>query len=762
METSKATIQQLLDSLTLEEKIALTLGKDNEHTGNVERLGIPSIVMNDGPHGIRKLPPNSEIGSNPLPSTCFPTTSALASSWNIALAEAVGRAIAEECLALDAQVILAPGVNIKRTPLCGRNFEYYSEDPVVAGEMGCAFVHGVQSQGIGTSLKHYACNNQEFERMSISAEVDQRVLREVYLAAFERIVRKARPWTVMSAYNRVNGLPASAHPQLLHDILKQEWGFEGVIVSDWGAVDDKVQSLVAGLDLQMPGMSESSKHTEHIVQAVKDGRLSETVLDEAVTRVLQLIQRGTEHRRSGSSFEQESHHALARQVAAESMVLLKNEDALLPLHKERLHSVALIGRFAKHPPYQGTGSSHVMPTRLDTTYDAIQHWLGDSLQVTYSDGYAGAEQVDEHLLHEAREQAHAASVALLFVGLPEGSEAEGVDRQHMFLPESHNRLITEVCRVQPNTVVIVHNGSAIAMPWVDQPKAIVEAGLAGQAVGSALVDVLSGNVNPSGKLAETFPVRLEDTPAYLNYPGEAGKVSYGEGLFVGYRYYDTKKIAPLFPFGYGLSYTTFEFVSLQTSAATIRAGETLDVTVTLRNSGDRTGKEVVQLYIHPLNSRFVRPIKELKAFSKVELKPGETQNVHMTLEARDFMVYDSKRQTWYLESDSVELLVGSSSDQLPLRAKVNTQADPQSEVITFTRESSLKDVLAHPQARAALVEAFAGTPVENLISSQSALFTSIPLGKGVPLGILNDEMLDALLAKMNQAVLCSIIREPLT
>ncbi len=502
-----------------------------------------------------------------------------------------------------------------RTPLGGRNFEYYSEDPVVAGEMGCAFVRGVQSKGIGTSLKHYACNNQEFERMTISAEVDQRTLREMYLAAFERVVRKAQPWTVMSAYNKVNGLSASEHPQLLRTILKQEWGFEGVIVSDWGAVDEEVKALAAGLDLRMPGGgSVNRKHTESVAQAVRDGHLSEAVLDEAVARVLHLVLRGTENRRPEATFDSDAHHTLARKVAAESMVLLKNSDNLLPLQAEHLHTVALIGRFAKQPRYQGLGSSRITPTRLDAPYDEVQRWLGESVHVTYTDGYA-EEELDERLLREAVEQARTAEIAMLFVGLPDTYEAEGFDRSHISLPESHNRLIAEVCKVQPNTIVVLHNGSAIAMPWIDGPKAILEVGLGGQAVGSALVDVLSGKVNPSGKLTETFPVRLEDTPAYLN-----------------------------------------------------------------------------------------------------------------------------------------ELLVGPSSTDMVLSVNVQTKADPQSEIPVFTRMSPLKQFLQNPKARTVVTHALAGTSVESLLSNQNAILTPIPIGKAATFGMLTDDMVDALLERVNQAV----------
>ncbi len=750
MGAAEANIQELISKMTLEEKIALTIGRDFWSTNGVERLGIAPIALNDGPHGVRKPAASSEIGiGSSFAATCFPTANTLACSWDTALVEEVGEALGEECLALDVQVLLGPGVNIKRTPLGGRCFEYYSEDPVLAGEMGCAYVNGVQSKGIGTSLKHYACNNEEFERMSISVEVDQRALREIYLPAFERVVRKAQPWTVMCAYNKVNGVYASEHTQLLHDILKQEWGFEGVIVSDWGAVNEKEKALEAGLDLQMPGYP--GDHTAKMARLVRDGQLSETVIDEAATRVLRMMLLGNENRRPEFVFEPDAHHVLARKAAAESLVLLKNTDNVLPLQVEQLRSVALIGRFAKQPRYQGAGSSQVVPTRLDTSYDELQQWLGDKVHTTYADGYDEEGLLDEALLHEAVEQAKAADIALIFAGLPGAYESEGYDRKHLYMPEGHNRLITEVCQVQPNTIVILHNGGAVAMPWIEGPKAILEAGLGGQAVGGAVVDILSGKVNPSGKLAETFPARIQDTPAYLNYPGEANKVYYGERLFVGYRYYDKKEIKPLFPFGYGLSYTTFEHTGLHINKTEMNAGETLDVTVTVRNKGPRAGKEVIQLYVESLTSQFSRPNKELKAFAKVALEPGESKDVLMTLEDRDFQIYDDERQTWRMEGGEYNILIGSSSESILLSERVTVNEDPRSMAPLFNRLSPVKQFLKYPKARELVTHAFAGIPRAALFLGEDEMFTSMPIAKMVVLGILTDEKVDTLIEQANQA-----------
>ncbi|MGZ3647278.1 MAG: glycoside hydrolase family 3 C-terminal domain-containing protein, partial [Ktedonobacteraceae bacterium] len=741
--------QELMSKMTLEEKIALTIGKDFWSTNGVERLGIVPIALNDGPHGVRKPAASTEIGlGSSFAATCFPTANTLACSWDTTLVEEVGEALGEECLALDVQVLLGPGVNIKRTPLGGRCFEYYSEDPVLAGELGSAFVNGVQSKGIGTSLKHYACNNQEFERMSINVEIDQRTLREIYLTAFERVVRKARPWTVMCAYNKVNGTYASEHPQLLRDILKKEWGFEGVLVSDWGAVNVKEKALESGLDLQMPGYT--GNHTAKMAQLVRDGQLSESVIDEAATRVLRMMLQGRENRQPGFVFDPQVHHALARRAAAESIVLLKNTDHVLPLQVEQLRSVAIIGRFAKEPRYQGAGSSQVVPTEMDSSYDELQGWFGDKVHTTYADGYNDEGSLDESLLHEAIEQAKTSDVALIFAGLPGAYESEGYDRKHLFMPESHNRLIAEVCQVQPNTIVVLHNGGAVAMPWIDGPKAIIEAGLGGQAVGGGIVDVLSGKVNPSGKLAETFPVRIEDTPAYINYPGENNNVYYGERLFVGYRYYDKKEIKPLFPFGFGLSYTTFEYTNLLLNKTEMNTRETLDITVTIHNSGTRAGKEVIQLYIQSLTSQFIRPNKELKAFAKVELEAGESKDIRMTLEERDFQIYDDERQAWRIEGGEYNILIGSSCETIELHERVIVNEDPRSMTLQFNRMSPIKQFLQYSKTRELLTQTFAGLPRAALFLGDDEMFTSMPIAKMVVLGALTDEKVDTLIEQANQ------------
>ena len=748
MTASDQQINDLLTQMTLEEKISLTIGQDMWSTHPVERLGLGSINMNDGPHGLRKPPENSSIGIiDAIPATCFPTAAAVASTWDVDLAKAIGEAIAQECLANNVQIVLGPGINLKRTPLGGRNFEYYSEDPVLAGELGTAFVEGVQSHGVGTSLKHYACNNQEFERMTISSEVDQRTLRELYLAAFERVVKRAQPWTIMAAYNKINGIYATEHRQLLTEILREEWGFEGIVVSDWGAVNDKAAALTAGLDLEMPGPA--LNHVEFLAGLVRKGALSETVIDTAASRMLKIILRGIAQRQPEASYDKAAHHALARRAASESMVLLKN-DGILPLQPSAGSRVTVIGNFAQKPRYQGAGSSEINATQVDTPLEALRTWLaGQSVEVNFAAGYDHDGNTHDQLIAEAVAAAKNASLSLVLVGLPDAYETEGADRAHMNMPTGHNQLLEAVAAVQVNTVAILINGSAVTIPWLDQVRAVLEAGLAGQAVGSALVDVLSGAVNPSGKLAETFPYDLADTPAFLNYPGEAGVVRYGEGLFIGYRYYDVRKVKPLFPFGYGLSYTSFRYDQIVLSAASIDEATPLTVSITLTNTGERAGKEVVQVYVKPSNSAYLRPVKELRAFAKVELAAGETKTVELTLDQRDFSLYDQQRAAWRMEGGSYQILAGGCSADLPLVADLTVNEDPRSARKVLTRMSSIKEFLDDPIG-AEILHATAGAFIEGQSASTRAIFEPIPLVKFVNFGFFEASQVDEIVAKVNQ------------
>ena len=607
-------IESIIQQMTLEEKAALCTGEGPWTTTAIPRLGVPSMLVSDGPHGVRHPIDVNQIGSLSHPATCFPTASSLACTWDVELLYEMGQALAEESNALNVGVLLGPGANMKRTPVCGRNFEYFSEDPYLAGELAAGLIEGLQSRGVGASLKHFAVNNQEYQRFSISAEVGERAMREIYLTGFEKAVKQSRPWTVMCAYNKLNGTYCSEHHELLVEILKEEWGFEGLVVSDWGAVHDRVAALQGGLDLEMPGPKPS--RVQAVIQAVQDGALDAAVLDEAVRRILKIVFQAAETPK-GEAFDQQSHHALARTIAAEGMVLLKN-DGVLPL-QPGLRRIAVIGRAAATPHYQGGGSSHINPTLVDIPLDELRK-QAEGAELLYAEGYPPDDAFRQDLIDEAVNVAGGADVALLYIALPSYKESEGYDRADLDLTAQQVALIQAVGDVQPNTVVILNNGSAVVMgEWIARVNAVLEAWMMGQAGGGAIADVLFGKVNPSGKLAETFPVKLPDTPAYLNYPGENGKVVYGEGLFIGYRYYDAKQIPVQFPFGYGGSYTTFAYSNATVSANEFEDTDGLTVTVDVTNTGPVAGKEIVQVYVHDRKSALVRPHKELKGFAKVEL-----------------------------------------------------------------------------------------------------------------------------------------------
>ncbi len=675
----KQEINDLLKQMTLEEKAALCAGADMWKTKRVPRLEVDSVFMYDGTNGIRKPGDTGELGvfTENTPATCYPTGSALGASWNVELLAEIGRALGVEGRSMQVDLLLGPGINMKRSPLGGRNFEYYSEDPYLSGELGAAFVNGLQSEGVGASLKHYACNNQETEKMVMSSEVDERTLREIYLSAFERVIRKADPWTVMCSYNLINGEYASENDHLLREILREEWGYDGVVMSDWTAVYDRVKSLKAGLDLEMPGPAHY--HAARLVAAVETGELDEETLDRSVGRLLMLhekVQAGRSGARmlrsdeSGNQIRPTDLHELARRAAAECIVLLKNERGVLPLPEQSLDSLAVIGQLARAPRYQGGGSARVTPTRLDIPYDEIVRLAGDQVRVSFAEGYRDEAIADEALIEESVALARQADAAVLFVGYPEGSESEGFDSAGIDLPAQQVKLIQAVSAVQPNCVVVLSNGSAVAMePWIGGVPTVVETWLAGQAAGSAVADVLFGRVNPSGKLSETFPVKLSDNPSYLSFGGEAGKAVYTEGLFVGYRYYDKKELAPQFPFGHGLSYTTFEYSDMQVT------GDADGVTVRgrIRNTGEREGKEAAQLYLRDEACPRIRPIRELKGFRKVNLQPGEEQEIEFVLEPRDFSYYDPDLKCWTADTGFFEIAIGSSSRDIRLSRRIHLE-----------------------------------------------------------------------------------------
>ena len=687
-------IAAIITQMTLEEKAALCTGASAWTTTPLDRLGIPSMLVTDGPHGVRRVPDVNALGAQSLPATCFPTASALAATWDLDLLYELGQALADEAIALGVDVLLGPGVNMKRSPLCGRNFEYFAEDPYLAGEAAAAFINGVQSKGIGVSLKHYAANNQETRRFTINTLVDERALREIYLPAFETAVKKAQPWTIMCAYNKVNGVLCSEHHRLLVKILKEEWGFAGLVVSDWGAVRDRVKALQGGLDLEMPGPKE--RRVQAVVQAVRSGDVEEAVLNEAVRRILTIVFKAAATPKGGA-FDQEAHHALARRAAGEAIVLLKN-DGILPLQKPR--RIAVIGRAAKAPHIQGGGSSHINPTQVDLPLTELQALAGEA-DLTYSAGYPTDLKFDQGLIDEAVQAAQAAEVALLYIALPSSVESEGYDRTKLDLTDQQAALIKAVCAVQSRTVVILNNGSAIAMEaWLDETAAVLEAWMMGQAGGGAIADVLFGVVNPSGKLTETFPLRVADTPAYLNFPGENGAVRYGEGLFIGYRYYDAKEAPVLFPFGHGLSYTTFDYDNLQVSATEFADQEGLTVSVAVTNTGPVAGKEIVQLYVHDQQSALGRPPKELKGFAKVALQPGQTETVTFQLNFRSFAYYHPAYRQWITEDGDFDILIGASCADIRCQTTVTLQSSMELPCL-LDRESTIRDWLDDPRGRVA-------------------------------------------------------------
>lgn len=648
-------VDTLIEQMTLEEKAALCTGASMWTTVPVERLGIPELIMSDGPHGVRRVEDVHDIGAKSLPATCFPTASSLASTWDVDLLREMGNALAEECIALNVDVLLGPGNNMKRSPLCGRNFEYFSEDPYLAGELAASLINGIQSKGVGTSLKHYAANNQEFQRFTISAEVDERTLREIYLPAFEKAVKQAKPWTVMCSYNKVNGTYASAHHHLLTEILKDEWGFEGLVVSDWGAVRDRVAALKGGLDLEMPGPQD--RRVKAVVDAVRAGELDEAVLDESARRILKIIFQAKATPKTGK-FDVDAHHNLARRIAGEGMVLLKN-DGILPL--KGYQHIAVIGRAAEQAHFQGGGSSHINTTKVAVPFKEFQAQAGDA-ELTYAEGYPADDAYRQDMIDQAVGIAKTADLAVLYIALPSYKESEGYDRADLDLTEQQIALIKAVAAAQPKTVVVLNNGAPVAVSaWIDDVSAVLEGWMMGQAGGGAIADILFGKVNPSGKLAETYPLKLADTPAYLNWPGGAGEVRYGEGLFIGYRYYDAKQIPVQFPFGYGLSYTTFAYSRPTLSAATFKDADGLTVTVDVTNTGAVAGKETVQVYVHDREAGLVRPEKELKGFAKVTLQPGETKTVSIHLDFRAFAYYHPEYRQWITEDGDVDILIAASA-----------------------------------------------------------------------------------------------------
>ncbi|WP_459546087.1 beta-glucosidase [Nocardia sp. X0981] len=681
--------------LSLEQKASLLSGRDFWSTESIEEAGIPSIVLTDGPHGIRLQTGDPDhLGIHAShPATCFPLAVAVGSSWDTGIAARIGAAVGREARALGVSVVLGPGVNIKRSPLGGRNFEYYSEDPLLSGVLGAAHVTGMQQEGPGASVKHFAVNNQETERMRVSAEVDERTLREIYLPAFERVVKEAAPATVMCSYNRINGVYASHNRWLLTEVLREDWGYRGAVVSDWGAVSDRVAGVAAGMDLEMPGSGGATD--AEIVAAVREGRLPETAVDTAVRRVLALTQRP---RTPHGEIDIDGHHALARRVAAESVVLLKNDGGVLPLPADR--RVAVIGEYATCPRFQGGGSSHIAATRVDVALDELRALAAErEVAVEYAPGYVlSGEAGGEELRDEAVRVAGAADIAVVFAGSGATEDSEGFDRDSLTLPAAQIELIRAVAMAAPHTVVVLSNGGVVSLEgWHDEVDAIVEGLLLGQAGGGALADVLFGVVNPSGHLAETIPLRLEDNPSWMNFPGEQGHVRYGEGVLVGYRYYVTADVAVRYPFGHGLSYTTFETAGLDVEAT---GPDTAVVRVRVTNGGGRAGKHVVQVYVSTAAGPVRRPLRELRAFDKVELAPGETRTVEFALDDRSFAYWDIELGRWVVPAGDYDIQIGADAHTIVASAAVTLSGNDVARPLTL--DSTVGEWFAHPVAGPAL------------------------------------------------------------
>ena len=690
-------IKAVISQMTLEEKCSLLSGADFWHTKGVERLGVKPIMVSDGPHGLRKQDDQADhLGINDsIKAVCFPAACASTSSFDRELVKTIGETIGDQCQHERVAVNLGPAINIKRSPLCGRNFEYMSEDPYLAGEMAASIIQGIQSRNVGTSLKHFAANNQEHRRMSSSSEIDERTLREIYLAGFETAVKKAQPWTIMCSYNRINGVHSDVNKWLLTDVLRKEWGFEGYVVSDWGAVSDRVPGVLAGMDLEMP--SSGGVNDREVLRAVREGRIAEADVDACVERILRINQKYHDNAKPDIPWDQEKDHELAGKLAAECMVLLKNERNVLPLRPGE--KVAIIGEFAKKPRFQGGGSSHINCCRVTSLMDAA----GEIPGVRYAQGYRiDSDLPDEKLQAEAVALAADSDKAVVVIGLPDSYESEGYDRTHMRLPENQNALAEAVAAANPHTVVLLYNGSPVEMPWADRVAGILEGYLAGQNVGTGNRMVLWGEVNPSARLAETIPMRLEDTPCFLSYGGEGNTAVYSEGVFVGYRYYEKKKVPVRFPFGFGLSYTTFEYSGLRLDKKEMKDTEVLTVSVDVTNTGKVPGKEVVQLYVADRESREVfRPVRELKGFDKITLAPGETKTVTFTLDRRAFAWWNTRIHDWFVESGEFDIQICRNASEVILQETVTVEGTAALP-ITVDEDTILMDLAKYPAKMAVM------------------------------------------------------------
>ena len=744
-------IKKIISQMTLEEKASLCSGASFWDTKPVERLGIPSVMVSDGPHGLRKM---NKDGTT-LSTVCFPAACATASSFDTDLIEEMGSALGQQCRANNVSILLGPAMNIKRSPLCGRNFEYYSEDPYLSGKIASAEIKGIQKWNVGTSVKHFAANNQEYFRMSVSSQLDERTFREIYLSGFEIAVKESQPKTMMCSYNKINGTYSAENKKLLTDILRDEWGFKGYVMTDWGAVADRAKGIEAGLDLEMP--ASGGVNDAKIVEAVKAGRLDEKLVDKAVENMLKVLFDYVDNPHDDAVFDNERDHKKAVQIESECAVLLEN-NGILPLKKDA--KVLYVGEYAKSPRYQGGGSSHINSCKVTSAFDTATE---KGRSVSYAKGFPGDRDLyDESEGRAAVEKAKSADVVVVFAGLPDIIESEGFDRKNMKLHECQNRLIEEILKVNKNVVVVLHNGAPVLLPWRKDVGAVLEMYLGGQGVGEATDMLLYGDANPCGHLPETFPLRDEDTPCYLTYGGDGITTEYSEGVFVGYRYYEKKNMDVAYAFGHGLSYTTFEITGMKLSSAELKEGGKITAAVDVKNTGKVAGKEVVQFYVADRTKTYGRPIKELKGFKKIYLEPGETKSVSVELDSRSLSYYETKINGWYAKSGEYEILAGNSSDNIQTSAKLNYTASrylPMTIENDTTFSALLNDPRTAPVFKAYLAEHDKGsddTVVGDMGAAAKemadAMFQGFPLKSLFSFGMGTREDAEKLIANLKKAV----------
>ena len=707
-------IRSLVNKLTLEEKVSLCSGSDFWHTKVIERLDIPSVMVSDGPSGLRKQ--NMEAGiravNNSIKAVCFPAAVNLAASFDTELVRSVGEAIGAECQAENVAAILGPGCNIKRSPLCGRNFEYYSEDPFLSGKIAAAYINGVQSKGVGTALKHFCANNQEYRRNSYDSRVDERTLREIYLKSFEIAVKESKPWTVMCAYNLVNGVQMSENKRILTDILRDEWGFEGLVMSDWGAVRDRVKGIMAGLDLEMP--CSFGAYDELVADAVRNKELDEADLDRCVERVLAFVYKAIDNHDDDAKWEKDKDHLFTRNIAGDCIVLLKNENRVLPIQHSEI--ALFVGGFAKNPRFQGGGSSHVNCGNVDSTLVATQ-W---NRRVIYEEGFSASDdEYDEKKFDRAVMAAKDADKVVIFAGLPDSYESEGYDRKHMDLPQVQNALIDAITEVNSHVIVVLENGSPVTMPWEEKVEGIVETYLCGEGAGIATAAVLSGKVNPSGRLPESFPYRVEDNPSYIDFSGDSSVIDYREGIFVGYRYYTKKNIPVQFPFGYGLSYSTFSYGKMTTDTDKMKDDETVEVTIDVINESDIPGSEVVQLYVEAdiPNTKIRRAVRELKGFTKVRIDPHERKTVSFILDKSAFAYYDTQINDWYTEPGDYKIEICRDAETV-ITYRTVTVLPKKPKKTVYDENSIYKDIMEDSRA-ARVAKPYFDKYIKNVLANQN-------------------------------------------